>query len=191
MAISCSTARGCPLMGSVGLVPRCFSIRRFSNTAPDTGDTTGSVGTSPETVLSQPRGTVLPKWGKRLRQEIATLSYALPDLSGWMSCVWVNFGYGKQTAAWARAEVWQASPRSQLHARTSPSTNIRPMLPKPTAKSAPRWPHFSLCGSKTHSHRRPPSWTTETGFTCGCHPCHFSPTSWSDKRCVSPLLVSS
>ena len=46
---SCSTVRGSPLMGSVWLVLKCFSISRFSNTAPETGETTGSCGTSPET----------------------------------------------------------------------------------------------------------------------------------------------
>ena len=49
MAISWSSASGCPLMGSVGVSARCFAIRRRSNTQPETGESTGSSGTSPDT----------------------------------------------------------------------------------------------------------------------------------------------
>lgn len=50
ISTSCSTLSFCPLTGSTPCSLMYFSISRFSNTLPETGDMTGWNGTSLQTV---------------------------------------------------------------------------------------------------------------------------------------------
>eukprot|EP00052_Salpingoeca_macrocollata_P001630 m.26639 g.26639 ORF g.26639 m.26639 type:complete len:506 (-) comp11546_c0_seq1:37-1554(-) len=71
---SWSTVSGSPFTGSVSLLARCFSISLRSNTAPDTGDTTATSGTSPlkaqvRDISSGARCSTTAGWKKRTEKE--------------------------------------------------------------------------------------------------------------------------